>query len=116
MPARSDLDVWKGNTFARTFRLTTDDTTPLDLTGSVFVFRVVDSGAEIIRYESGTDDELAVPTPANGEVNLLMPVAGTRTLPEGSVARYELERRIGLEQTTLLYGLLVVTGWANDDA
>lgn len=115
MPSRSDIDVWKGNTLSRIFRLKSDATTPIDLTGSTFIFRVVDKSNELVRYSSADGDELGVPTPANGEVVLLMPVSDTRLLPDGSVARYELERRVGSEQTTILYGMLNVEGWANDD-
>lgn len=115
MPSKLDIEVWKGNTLSRTFRLKAEGGSLVDLNGSVFVFRVVNKAAEIIRYVSASADELSVPTPENGEVVLLMPVADTRLLPDGAVARYELERRVGTEQTTVLYGSLVVKGWANDD-
>lgn len=114
MPSKYDIDVWRGNTLSRTFRLKNPDGSLLDLTGSTFVFRAINGSAELLRAESPTT-ELSVPTPANGEVVLALAPADTRLLPDGKTARYELERRVGAEQTTILYGYLNVASWANDD-
>jgi len=114
MPTKYDIDVWRGNTLSRTFRLKNADDSPVDLTGSEFVFRVVSASDELIRAESPSA-LLSVPTPANGEVLLALTPAETRLMSDGKTARYELEQRSGAEQTTIIYGFLNVTGWANDD-
>lgn len=108
MPGQYNLDVWKGNTLSVTFGFKTDDTTPLDLTGSTLDFRAIWAGGEIRK-------NLTVATPANGEAVLALTVEETRELPDGAIAKYEIERRIGGAQTTLVYGTIVATGWANAD-
>lgn len=114
MPTKYDIDVWRGNTLSRTFRLKNADGSLLDLTGSEFVFRAISGTAELIRKETPSA-EISVPTPENGEVLLALAPADTRLLPDGKTARYELERRISATQTTILYGYLNVASWANDD-
>lgn len=109
MPGQANIEVWKGNTLSRTFRFKVDETTPLDLTGSTLVFRALWSGGNEIRKN------LTVATPVNGEAVLDLSVVETRSLPNGAVAKYEIERRMGGAQTTLLYGTLVATEWVNDD-
>lgn len=116
MPTISDIDVWMGNTLSVVFQLDQDaDGTPLPLTGSTFVFRVISGGAEILRKASPSA-ELSVPTPSNGKVLLELSPADTRLLPLGRIARYELERRVSTEETTMATGFLNVRGGLNDDA
>jgi hypothetical protein len=113
MPGEKNLAVWKGNTFATTFRFKVDADTALDLTGSTLVFRAIWAGGEI--RKTGPSSDIAVPTPANGEATLNLSVADTRLIPSGAIAKYEIERRISGAQTTLLYGTLVASEWVNDD-
>ena len=113
MPAYADLAVWKGNTWAQTLRFKQDGGSPLDLTGATVVFRAVAPGVTV-RLSSATA-AVSIPTPTNGEVTINMAAADTRTLPTGLVAQYEVEMRVGSTQTTILYGKLSVTEWANDD-
>lgn len=116
MPSRSDIDVWRGNTLSVVFQLNRDaQGTPLPLSGSTFVFRVLDGETELLRKASPSD-ELSVPTPSDGKVLLSLAPADTRALPLGMLARYELERRVSSEETTVAFGFLNVAGGVNDDA
>ena len=113
MPGETNLSVRKGNTFQTTFRFKVGADTALDLTGSTLVFRAAWSGGEI--RKTGPSSDFAIPTPTNGEATLTLTVAETRTIPNGAIAKYEIERRVGSEQTTLLFGMMVVSEWINDD-
>ncbi|MFO1151015.1 MAG: hypothetical protein U1E62_21785 [Alsobacter sp.] len=122
MPVQKDLSIWKGNSTPQVFRFKTrqldGSLLPLDLTGSVLVFRAVwvdeNGDPESLRLES-PNQALSVTDPAGGELVLQLGVANTRLLPTGQKARYEIERRIAGEQRTLAYGTLKVSEWANDD-
>lgn len=111
-----DLVIRKGNTFSRVFRLLKPDGTRLSVSGATFVFRAVDGSTELLRYASADADKLVVSSPSEGEITLTIPVADTRLLPDGAIARYELELRSGGTQTTVADGRLNVSSWANDDA
>ena len=116
MPPQRQLNVWQGNSFALDLRLATIDgntKTPVDLTGSEIVFRAVWTGGSV-RKSSTDNDGLEITDAEDGRIRLSLTVSETRALPLGEV-RYEIERRIGDEQTTILYGMLKTHGWANDD-
>lgn len=108
MPGQYNLAVWKGNTLSVTFGFKTDDTTPLDLTGSTLEFRALWNGGEIRQ-------DLTIATPSNGQAVLDLTVVQTRQIPNGAIAKYEIERRISGAQTTLVYGTLVASEWVNAD-
>lgn len=104
----------RGNSFRRTFRFKDSDGDPVDLTGSVLVFVAVGDAATI-RKSTG-DGSLLMPDPASGELTLYLTPAETRLLPVGRLkTRYEIERRIGLEETTLVSGCIGVMDGINDD-
>lgn len=110
MPARKDLSIWKGNTFSMPIRLKTvtgGTATPVNVTGSTLVFRVVWPGGSF-------EKDLTLTNAALGEASLSLSVAETRGLPTGR-NRYEIERRAGADQTTLIYGEVVASEWANND-
>jgi hypothetical protein len=104
-PRPLELEIWSGNTFRQKFGFQSNGA-PFDLTGSKLVFRAV-YGTTTVR--KATDDD-------GGEVELFFSVAETRAFPEGAPAmRYEIERWIGDDQISLLYGSIKVTKWVNDD-
>jgi hypothetical protein len=104
----------RGNSFRRTFRFKDSSGEAVDLTGSVLVF-VVEAGAVRI-HKSTADGSLAMPDPLAGEVLLSLSPAETRLLPAGRLkTRYEIERRIGDEETTLAAGCITVMDGINDD-
>ena len=58
-----------------------------------------------------------MPTPAMGEVTLKLTPEETRLFAVGKLrSRYEIERRIGGDEFTILSGCLIVVQGVNDDA
>jgi len=116
MSASHDLTgLRRGNSFRRTFRFKDGAGDPVDLTGSVIVF-VAEAGTARIR-KSTEDGSLAMPDPTDGEITLSLSPAETRQFPVGRLrARYEIERRIDAEETTLVSGCITVMDGINDDS
>lgn len=113
-PGRYDLDVWIGNTTTLRFDFLAEDEVPFDLTGSELVLTIISDGSGI-RKSSATGDIL-IPTPEDGTASLTITVAESRNLiARLGPARYEIERRIGDTQRTLLYGEVRLKGGINDD-
>ena len=115
MSGQHDLTgLRRGNSFRRTFRFKDSNGAPVDLTGSVLTFVAAGDGATI-RKSTG-DGSLLMPDPASGEITLQLTPAETRQLPVGRLkTRYEIERRIGTEETTLVSGCISVMDGINDD-
>lgn len=118
-PAQQNINVWAGNTLRLGFAFKNDDDSPFDLTGSKLVFRAV--GTTTIRKDSeDSGSGLEIIDEAGGEAELFLTVAETRSLAAGTASsitkvKFELERWIGVDQTSLIYGELLVTLWVNDD-
>lgn len=114
LPPRYDFDdILKGNDWSREIEFEADSG-PLDLTGSEVVFFAGVFG-NIFRKSSATPGSgFEVTDAANGKVKLTLTHDETRNLTVGRT-RYEIERRAGGIETTLLMGELVVTEWVNDD-
>jgi hypothetical protein len=105
----------RGNSFRRTFRFKDGVGDPVDLTGSVIVF-VAEAGATRL-VKSTADGSLAMPDPAAGEITLSLTPVETRQFPVGRLrARYEIERRIDGDETTLVSGCITVMDGINDDS
>lgn len=96
---------------------------PFDLTGQTVVFRVLRGGTEILRKVSPTDITVSTGTDRNDGVSavpnkITVPVSVTdsRTLEAaGTGLTYDLERRNGSVQRTLLTGNIFIEPGANDD-
>jgi len=116
MSASYDLTgLRRGNSFRRTFRFKDTGGDPIDLSGSALIF-VAEAGSVRVR-KSTEDGSLAMPDPAAGEITLNLAPAETRQFPVGRLrARYEIERRIEGEETTLVYGCITVMDGINDDS
>lgn len=116
MQASYDLTgLRRGNSFRRTFRFKDAAGYLVDLTGSVLVF-VAEAGTTRVR-KSTEDGSLAMPDPAAGAVTLHLTPAETRLFPVGRLrTRYEIERRIEGEETTLVSGCITVMDGVNDDS
>lgn len=109
MPANYDLSIWKGNDFNVDFTFK-NDASGFDLTGSELIFRATWKGNGELRQELDITDAEA------GEASLTLTYSQTRTLPSNKAVSYEIERRIGGLETTVLYGAVTVEGGVNDDA
>ena len=116
MAATYDLaGLRRGNSFRRTFRFKDGEGDPVDLTGSILVFVAEADGVRL--GKSTADGSLSMPAPASGEITLHLTPAETRLLPVGRLkVRYEIERRIGGEETTLVSGCIAVMDGINDDS
>lgn len=116
MTVHYNLDgLRRGNTYERLFRFKDGAGNPVDLTGSEIVF-VAETATSTIR-KTTADNSLLMPTPAMGEVTLKLPPAETRLFAVGRLrSRYEIERRIGGDEFTILSGNLIVLQGVNDDA
>lgn len=115
MPAQYVIKVWKGNTLTLPLRFrTTPGNAPIDLTGSTIIAIIRWAGGQI-RKESG-EPGFTITDAEDGLVEVFLTSAETRQIPTGSTARYEIERRIGSTETTLLYGNIHASEWVNDDS
>ena len=105
----------RGNTYERLFRFKDGAGNPVDLTGSEIVF-IAETTTSTIR-KTTADSSLQMPTPATGEVTLKLTPEETRLFAVGRLrSRYEIERRIGGDEFTILSGCLIVVQGVNDDA
>lgn len=114
-PGRYDWKIWRGNSEEVTFKFWQDraKTTPLDLTGSELHFKLTHGGGEIVK--SSVAASLVVNALA-GEVAVELTPAETRAITTTTfVPVYELERRIGGKQKTLIWGEVKSTGGRNND-
>jgi len=107
--ARYNISLWRGNSETIEFRFldSSGAPDPVAVSGSTFIFIIVDQrGVEIINKTA---------TPVGAVVSISMSPTETRMVPVGALCQYELERRIGTEQETWLYGQVIGMGGANDD-
>lgn len=109
--AEIDLDVVRGNTasFPFQFLASTGPDVAVDLTGSTLRF--------VARTPNGnlTAVDLTITNATQGSASLALTAAQTRSFPNGSVTEYEIERRVGGNQTTLIMGRINAVGGINDD-
>lgn len=108
------LRLWKGNTARFEFAFKDAEGAPVDLTGSEMVFRAAWGGGGTLRLTSAGGGILFA-SAAEGRIVINLTVAQTRLIPTGSIARYELERRIDGTQTTLIWGAIEAGEGVNDD-
>jgi hypothetical protein len=114
--ASYDITIRQGNTLRRTFRFLTEEGEPVDLSGSALRFRV-ELGSRTGEFVTKASPvQLSMPTPTNGEVTLTLTPDETIRLEPGRVNKYEIERRIGPDEYTLLTGFLVGVRGVNDNA
>lgn len=116
MPAQENMSVWRGNTFRRVFRVKNADGSAVNLTGQAMAFTVEVAGANVLTKRTDVGGSgFTLSNAAGGEATLILTPAETRALAVGSDAIFELERRYGGEEKTVLSGRLVVNGGANVD-
>ena len=114
--ASYDIRVRQGNTLSLVFAFKDDDGEPFDLTGSTIAFRAETGEGETFITKTTPSSGLAMATPANGQVTLTLTPAEVSSFYPGRVNRYEIERRVGSIESTLLAGYITVTEGVNDNA
>ena len=107
--ATEDFEVVRGNnpTIQITFM---DGASPFDLTGSSLVLRVVNGTSEKIRRAMTLAGD-----PTTGVATIVLTSAETRSLPKDVACDYEVERRIGGDEETILVGSMTGVYGANDE-
>lgn len=114
MPSRTDdLTIWQGDTTVFQFQLMQDEDTPLDLTGSVIVFRLQWAGGEIERTSA---DGGVVLEEAEGTATITLTAEETAALSTCVRYRADLRRIIDGTETTLVYASVPVEQWIKQDA
>lgn len=103
------IRVQRGNAEEITFRFK-ENGAAMNLTGKTVVFRAAVNGVVI---RKSTEDDLAMPTPTNGEVTLSLSAAETRSIPPTKPMPFEVENFT--DQITLGEGVLDGQGGTNDD-
>lgn len=113
-PAQYTLRLWRGNTEPLAFRFKQANGDPFDLSGSTLILKIdFDSGVLI---KSSAQGDWVIDDPASGEARVTLSAADTRSICGGvRPARFEIERHVGDEQRTLLFGKVVVEGGTNVD-
>lgn len=114
--ASYDINVRQGNSLTISFRFKDESGDPVDLTGSAIRFRV-ELGSRTGEFiGKSTPVQLAMPSPVTGEITLSLSPDETKRLTPGRTNRYEIERRIGGNETTLIAGYIVGIRGVNDNA
>jgi len=114
-PSTITLDVWAGNDEPYEFNFVNESNVAIDLTGATLVFRATWPGGTL-RFTTSDPELQIVGLPTAGRVRLNLTTAQTASLPLGNIALFEIERRIGSDQKTLVAGSLNVGYRANDNA
>lgn len=96
-----------------------DDQDPLpadlfDLTGSTLYLTIYKGRTVLVDINTDDDPELVMDA-SDATLTWTPPIATTRILPLGRIAKYEVERRIGNSQGRLVAGSIIVEEGRNDD-
>lgn len=109
-PARYDYPLWQGSDCVLSLLFYDDaDVVITDHTGVTWKLFAYTTSRKLIFSLTG------VPDPGgSGVVEFTIPNRA-RELPIGAHTKYELQRWVGTDQQTLMYGDLVVDGGFNED-
>lgn len=99
------------------------DSEPFDLAGQDVIFRVMAGSVEVLRKTTASGITVAAGTDANGaesavdnKITIPITVAESRTLhAAGAPLTYDVERRSGSGQRTIVSGNIFVEPGSNDD-
>lgn len=109
-------EIRRGNSFSLTFRFKDSEGAAVDLTGSIMVFSIETSTGVLRKMSNTAGSGCEITDALDGEVSISLTPVETRTLTIGRGTKYEIERWIGAEETTLIAGYAtVVEGINNDD-
>lgn len=111
MPTNRNISVWRGNTETIPVQVKTKVagvSTAVNLTGSTLNFLAQWAGGSLAKVLDITDEVL-------GLAELPLTAAETKSFPASVAINYEIERRVGSSQRTILYGKVVANGGINSD-
>lgn len=109
-------EIRRGNSFAIGFRFKDGEGDGIDLTGSIIVFSIEITSGVLRKFSNLPGSGCEITDAVDGEISINLTAIETRTLKLGRGTRYEVERWINGEETTLISGLAtVVEGINNDD-
>lgn len=111
MPTNRNISVWRGNTETIPVQVkikVAGIPTAVDLTGSTLNFLAQWAGGSLAKVLDITDAVL-------GLAELPLTPAETKGFPASVAINYEIERRLGSDQKTILYGKIVANGGINSD-
>jgi hypothetical protein len=113
-PGRKNIELWRGNSETLHFRLKNKDGTPFILTGSVLTFRLTHEKGVLVKT---IGNGLVIGGTDTNEIFISITPAETRLISDGQRVRsvYELERKIELEERTILTGNVTMMGGNNAD-
>lgn len=109
------VSVWRGTNDAQGWEFKTEAGGIFPLVGNEIRLRVFVDGAAVITLSTDDDDHLVLDTDL-GRLTWTPTIEESRLVPNGSLAQYEIERRIGGVERPLCAGVLEGVGGLNDDA
>lgn len=104
-PGKRDIDIYVGDDYAHTVTLTSDGTTPINITGRTYIAQVRASAADTTATLSFT---CTVPTGTDGVVNITASDTLTAALTDGAYV-WDLQESASGVVTTILRGSCRVT-------
>jgi hypothetical protein len=113
-------NVWKGSRVPYIFTIKDSLGERLDLTGVQIRLQIVRPGSSFV-FVSGVDPEVVVPDQTGdmqGEVHVTLTPAFTRLLPDGQIAKFEMEAYGFLDtenEVNVLWGEIRAAGGLNPD-
>lgn len=113
MAAQHDITITRGATKPDLVWRMMSAGQPFDGTGSEFVLTIKSAG-NIIRKSTAAEDGLTYDS-ASGRLRWHRTLAESRLIGLGRVGRYEIERRIGVDQWPLVEGAVTGKGSISDD-
>ncbi len=107
VPANLDLTITRGDTEIIVYTITSDGTTPIDITGRTYASKIRYSYDAVTSYAFNS----ALTSPLTGVVTLTLPAATSATLTIG-VAYWDLEETVTATGvvSTLVSGTCTVLG------
>ena len=108
IPARRDLNLWRGNSETLTYRLLEEGGNPTPLEGMA-ISMVIDSDGVV------TEIPAEIPDPDLGRFLIFLPADLTKDLTSRDyLPHYEIKRTFGAEEKTILFGNLMMGGSINN--
>jgi hypothetical protein len=105
------INLWRGNPFAQTFRFKDGAGVGLDLTGRDMRLFMRFDGPPVVEIEQAWTLADQTQTATRGQASIALTKAEVLGIAQGK-GRYEIE----IDDTTILYGEVIVRAWAQNNA